>query len=184
VKEIAAQDGVANVVLSRPGRPYTHFHVFFYMLPIGERTVVAGPGRRTRPAHPREHPGANPDGRRTQSLSAAAAAAARFSINASLLGPTSTSCTTTRSRSSRRASTRQPGRRRTDYSNASPEVQVAVDRARAADLGVRMATVGSTLRLMVAGDDEISSYREGGEQYPVKIRVLETSARHRRRSAS
>ena len=33
---------------------------------------------------------------------------------------------------------------KTDYSNASPEVQVAVDRARAADLGVRMATVGNT----------------------------------------
>jgi HAE1 family hydrophobic/amphiphilic exporter-1 len=40
-----------------------------------------------------------------------------------------------------------------------------------------MATVGSTLRLMVAGDDEISSYREAGEQYPVKIRVLESQRR-------
>src|SRR4029077_581709 len=66
---------------------------------------------------------------------------------------------------------------RTDYSNASPEVQVAVDRARAADLGVRMATVGNTLRLMVSGDDEISTYREAGEQYPVKIRVLESQRR-------
>ena len=50
---------------------------------------------------------------------------------------------------------------KTDYSNASPEVHVAVDRARAADLGVRMSTVGGALRLMVAGDDEISTYREG-----------------------
>jgi HAE1 family hydrophobic/amphiphilic exporter-1 len=49
---------------------------------------------------------------------------------------------------------------KTGYSNASPEVHVAVDRARAADLGVRMATVGSLLRLMVSGDDEISTYRE------------------------
>jgi HAE1 family hydrophobic/amphiphilic exporter-1 len=40
-----------------------------------------------------------------------------------------------------------------------------------------MATVGSTLRLMVAGDDEISTYREAGEQYPVKIRVLENQRR-------
>jgi HAE1 family hydrophobic/amphiphilic exporter-1 len=30
---------------------------------------------------------------------------------------------------------------------------------------------------MVAGDDEISSYREAGEQYPVKIRVLEDQRR-------
>jgi HAE1 family hydrophobic/amphiphilic exporter-1 len=56
-------------------------------------------------------------------------------------------------------------------------VQVAVDRSRAADLGVRMSTVGNTLRLLVAGDDEISSYREAGEQYPVKIRVLENQRR-------
>jgi hydrophobic/amphiphilic exporter-1 (mainly G- bacteria), HAE1 family len=52
-----------------------------------------------------------------------------------------------------------------------------VDRRRAADLGVRMATIGNTLRLAVAGDDEISNYREGSEQYPVKIRVLENQRR-------
>jgi len=66
---------------------------------------------------------------------------------------------------------------KTSYSNASPEVHVAVDRSRAADLGVRMATIGSALRLMVAGEDEITYYREGGEQYPVKIRVLEAQRR-------
>ena len=52
---------------------------------------------------------------------------------------------------------------KTTYSDASPEVHVAVDRARAADLGVRMSTVGGLLRLMVSGDDEISTYREGAE---------------------
>ena len=57
---------------------------------------------------------------------------------------------------------------------SNPEVHVAVDRKRAADLGVRMATVGNTLRLAVAGDDQISFYKEGQEQYPVKIRVLES----------
>ena len=47
-----------------------------------------------------------------------------------------------------------------------------------------MATIGNTLRLAVAGDDEISFYKEGQEQYPVKIRVLENQrARHRARSA-
>ena len=66
---------------------------------------------------------------------------------------------------------------KTTYSNASPEVHVAVDRARAADLGVRMSTVGGLLRLMVSGDDEISTYREGPEQYPVKMRVLENQRR-------
>src|SRR5262249_13673141 len=43
----------------------------------------------------------------------------------------------------------------------NPELHVAVDRRRAADLGISMATVGNTLRLMVAGDDQISRYREG-----------------------
>ena len=57
---------------------------------------------------------------------------------------------------------------------SNPEIHVAVDSKRAADLGVRMATIGNTLRLAVAGDDEISNYREGTEQYPVKIRVLES----------
>jgi HAE1 family hydrophobic/amphiphilic exporter-1 len=56
---------------------------------------------------------------------------------------------------------------------SNPEVHVAVDRKRAADLGVRMSTIGNTLRLAVSGDDQISFFKEGQEQYPVKIRVLE-----------
>ena len=39
---------------------------------------------------------------------------------------------------------------------SNPEIHVAVDRKRAADLGVRMATIGNTLRLAVSGDDQIS----------------------------
>ena len=60
---------------------------------------------------------------------------------------------------------------------SNPEVHVAVDRKRAADLGVRMATVGNTLRLAVSGDDQISFYKEAAEQYPVKIRVREEQRR-------
>jgi hydrophobic/amphiphilic exporter-1 (mainly G- bacteria), HAE1 family len=60
---------------------------------------------------------------------------------------------------------------------SNPEVHVAVDRKRAADLGVRMATVGNTLRLAVSGDDQISFYKETAEQYPVKMRVLEEQRR-------
>jgi len=60
---------------------------------------------------------------------------------------------------------------------SNPEIHVAVDRRRAADLGVRMATVGNTLRLAVSGDDRISFYKEGQEQYPVKIRVRENQRR-------
>ncbi len=56
---------------------------------------------------------------------------------------------------------------------SNPELRVAVDRQRAADLGVRLGDLARALRLMVSGEDEISSYREGGERYPVKIRVRE-----------
>ena len=56
---------------------------------------------------------------------------------------------------------------------SNPELRVSVDRQRAADLGVRIADLAEALRLMVSGEDEISSYRENGERYPVKIRVRE-----------
>jgi len=54
----------------------------------------------------------------------------------------------------------------------SPELQVKVDRQRAADLGVRMADVSSTVRLMYSGQDEISTFKEGSEQYPVTMQLL------------
>ena len=56
---------------------------------------------------------------------------------------------------------------------SNPELRVAVDRQRAADLGVRVSDLARALRLMVSGEDEISSYREKGERYPVTIRVRE-----------
>jgi HAE1 family hydrophobic/amphiphilic exporter-1 len=56
---------------------------------------------------------------------------------------------------------------------SNPELRVAVDRQRAADLGVRTSDLARAVRLMVSGEDEISSYRENGERYPVKIRVRE-----------
>ena len=55
----------------------------------------------------------------------------------------------------------------------NPEVRVAVDRQRAADLGVRVGDLAGALRLMVSGEDEITSFREDGERYPVKMRVRE-----------
>jgi hydrophobic/amphiphilic exporter-1 (mainly G- bacteria), HAE1 family len=55
----------------------------------------------------------------------------------------------------------------------NPEVRVSVDRQRAADLNVRVRDLAGALRLMVSGEDEITSFREGGERYPVKMRVRE-----------
>ena len=51
-----------------------------------------------------------------------------------------------------------------------PQYGVKVDRAKAADLGVSIADVANTLRLLVAGD-KTSDYNEKGEQYEVHVRA-------------
>jgi HAE1 family hydrophobic/amphiphilic exporter-1 len=55
-----------------------------------------------------------------------------------------------------------------------PEISVKLDRAKAAELGVQVADVATTLQTMVAGR-EISTYNEGGEQYEVHARALPTA---------
>ncbi|MGH9787687.1 MAG: efflux RND transporter permease subunit [Candidatus Acidiferrales bacterium] len=55
---------------------------------------------------------------------------------------------------------------------ATPELQVKVDRQRAADLGVRMSDISSSVRLMFSGQDEISTFKEGSEQFPVTMQLL------------
>ena len=54
----------------------------------------------------------------------------------------------------------------------SPELQIQIDRQRASDLGVRAADVATAVRLMIAGEDQISTYKEAGEQYPVTMQLL------------
>ncbi len=51
-----------------------------------------------------------------------------------------------------------------------PQYGATVDRAKAADLGVSIADVANTLRLLVAGD-KASDYNEKGEQYEVHVRA-------------
>jgi HAE1 family hydrophobic/amphiphilic exporter-1 len=53
-----------------------------------------------------------------------------------------------------------------------PELRAVIDRAKAADLGVSIADVAQSLRLLVGGD-EVSTYNEGGEQYEVHVRAAE-----------
>jgi len=54
-----------------------------------------------------------------------------------------------------------------------PELRVELDRERAADLGVEARDVGTALRLMVAGEDEVSRFRDPltNEQYEVLLRL-------------
>ena len=176
VREIATQEGVAHVSYVVGADRYTHFHVFFYLQPPNERTVTQDEVVRRVRRLLAKHPGNSPVVQPRNPLGGGGAGGSP--INAQLLGPDIDLLYTYAQQLLAKAQqTPSLVDTRSDYSNASPEVQVAVDRSRAADLGVRMSTVGSTLRLMVAGDDEISTYRESGEQYPVKIRVLESQRR-------
>ena len=54
----------------------------------------------------------------------------------------------------------------------TPELQVHIDRQRASDLGVRASDIANAVRLMIAGTDQISTYKEGAEQYDVTLQLL------------
>ena len=56
-----------------------------------------------------------------------------------------------------------------------PELQARIDRARAADLGVKTQDVAAALRLMVGGDQEVSTFRDSqvGEDYDVQLRLVD-----------
>jgi len=60
----------------------------------------------------------------------------------------------------------------------TPELQVRIDRQRAADLGVRASDIASAVRLMVAGTDQVSTYKEGAEQYAVTMQLLPEQQRN------
>ena len=54
-----------------------------------------------------------------------------------------------------------------------PELQVRIDRARAADLQVDTEQIAAALRLMVGGDDEVTRFRDPSvnDDYPVQLRL-------------
>jgi len=54
----------------------------------------------------------------------------------------------------------------------NPELQVSIDRQLASDLGVRVADIAGAVRLLMSGEDQISTFKEGSEQYPVMMRLL------------
>ena len=60
----------------------------------------------------------------------------------------------------------------TDLVVGKPELGVHIDRAKAADLGVRVQDIAATLNVLVGGQ-EITDYFEGGEQYEVHVRAKE-----------
>jgi HAE1 family hydrophobic/amphiphilic exporter-1 len=56
-----------------------------------------------------------------------------------------------------------------------PELRVRIDRERASDLGISSRDIGTALRLMIGGDQEISRYRDPvtNENYDVRLRFAE-----------
>ncbi|HWQ68447.1 MAG TPA: efflux RND transporter permease subunit [Patescibacteria group bacterium] len=58
----------------------------------------------------------------------------------------------------------------TSQAQRRPEVQVWIDRQKASDLGIRAEDVALALRTMVGGE-KVGFYREGGEQYDVRLRL-------------
>jgi multidrug efflux pump len=60
-----------------------------------------------------------------------------------------------------------------DYYERKPQMQVAIDRSRAADLGVSLETIGRTLETMM-GSRIVTTYLEHGEEYNVVLQARDT----------
>jgi hydrophobe/amphiphile efflux-1 (HAE1) family protein len=58
----------------------------------------------------------------------------------------------------------------TNLITGKPEIEVSIDRDRAADLGVSVSDVADTLRMLVAGV-KASSFAEHGEEYDIRLRA-------------
>jgi len=67
----------------------------------------------------------------------------------------------------------------TNLITGKPEIRISLDRDRAADLGVNVADVADTLRMLVAGV-KASSFAEHGEEYDIRLRA---DAQYRRDAA-
>jgi HAE1 family hydrophobic/amphiphilic exporter-1 len=172
VQELSGIEGIADLEPTITDRP-THIHLLGYAIPYEDRKAtqdqIVRELRRRLAAHPSYKPSItirNPLG---------GGEAGGYPISAQILGPDMPRLADY-SLQALALAVKLPSLAdaKINLNVSNPEIHVAVDRRRAADLGVRMATIGNTLRLAVAGDDQISNYREGSEQYPVKIRVLDT----------
>ena len=181
LKELQGIEGVAEIEpsigVSGPGGNSTHIHFLCQALPMEERgttqSEIITEMRRRLAAHPSYRPSIT-----SRNALGSGEGAGGYAISANILGPDLDQLADFSMKALAAVrevpSITEP---KITLSVSNPEIHVAVDRKRAADLGVRMATIGNTLRLAVAGDDQISFYKEGQEQYPVKIRVLENQRR-------
>lgn len=56
------------------------------------------------------------------------------------------------------------------YKESKPELSLKIDREKAELLGILPVSIGTSLRLMLAGD-KISEYKEGGNTYDIRIKM-------------
>ncbi|HEV3140966.1 MAG TPA: efflux RND transporter permease subunit [Vicinamibacterales bacterium] len=188
LKDIQGIEGVAEIEpLVNPGGSgaaggggggaATHFHFNFQALPVDQRKRSQSDMIRELRQRLAKYPGIRPSIAARNALGSGEGQGG-FAISANILGPDLKQLSDY-SMKALDAAQHMPSltEAKLSLSVSNPEIHVAVDRRRAADLGVRMATIGNTLRLAVAGDDRISFYKEGQEQYPIKVRVLESQRR-------
>ena len=60
----------------------------------------------------------------------------------------------------------------TSFEATQPELRIDIDRQRAADLGVSIDTLSSTMRTLIGGE-EVSKFKDGDEQFSVRLRLDE-----------
>lgn len=58
------------------------------------------------------------------------------------------------------------------YDPGKPEINVLIDRDRAADLGVSVEDLGNAIRTLIGGE-EVTQFQEAGESYDVRVRLAE-----------
>ncbi len=58
----------------------------------------------------------------------------------------------------------------TSFEATQPELRINIDRQRAADLGVSLDTLSTTMRTLIGGE-EVSKFKDGDEQFSVRLRL-------------
>jgi HAE1 family hydrophobic/amphiphilic exporter-1 len=59
------------------------------------------------------------------------------------------------------------------YESGKPEVRVNINRDKASELGVNVASIATAIRTLIAGDEQVTTFREGDDRYDVGLRVTE-----------
>jgi hydrophobic/amphiphilic exporter-1 (mainly G- bacteria), HAE1 family len=59
------------------------------------------------------------------------------------------------------------------YESGKPEVRIQINRPKASELGVSAASIATAIRTLVAGDEQVTTFREGDDRYDVGLRVTD-----------